>query len=1267
MIKADKIASKPETQTHLFKQVELDIEFDNAVAAEQFEAEAYHWLINDLLPSMDELLNQICSPEIVICIDKIELDTGDIASTNLRPALQTQILRLLYQELYRETSVDASSRMRKSNIHMSKNQVSESIENGANQHELSDYRWQQAWHFIETGQLAWPFKYQQQLSETGVIEALLNAPHRINNALEFSDNSETLCLRLAMQLPEKSLTKLLPLLSDKNRLAVMIALLETGGIHHDSGLKTQLSNHWNHYVDTAISNRNLSALLPHWDRLMERYASSILFALGKHSKDPRLPLLLIRSLDENRRFSLLERLEPLHYPFLAQLLSRPQLWLLAKNSAPATTSTAVYSAVSNQQVTLQLWHFTFHYVLVERGSHFNKQQYMKSVIVKMAAMHNLKASALFSDLRNRLQMTGIDSALRQQMMKLLDAIEPDIFGDSTDKTSLSDTDKAAYETQISWHTLAQDHTRVSTNTSKSDSLNALLLILQHGDEKSLLRALPDERRFIKGLLLWIGQLAAVRQHWSEHYSDTTLFRFIDIIEPRANEVVHDIISNRHHLERTIITETESKPVEDHALRSSLWQFTLSYLLVERGSEFNKRSYLLSLTHQIASRRNIHHLDLVQSLLSSLNTQTNYRLVQSLRSLLPALKSTNHNLSLETPQDADTPLQANQHWLNSVISSHINVPVEVIQALADGKPEQWQRLLKTARSSLDAKSLTAVIIKLSQSNKIRKRWIQHFDEQTLFQLLTLANKDLSTVAFDVLSIRSWIADSIHELTHHPKTSIRSSIDRLIWQWIWEASLTQTGLSFSAETALRSILLTLSNHFQIEVAQLVQTMVNKGKHNSERLNGSRITNGSIQAVLEQVLMERTSGTDISSSQHFRGHSASSTQNDTIAHITNWDFLQSSQIDETKLELALNLDHHALWTRLSAELLNPEKLASWIDGLTDHYHFQVFAKQYTNFVPVMVSLYQTFSVLMGNTQKWKQVFWRVIYHRLLLQGITASAVQLLHVVLNDLTAYPVIMDKLEDDDKSDKTKQLAEKLNLSRQSTLFPLLEEISRDTSTLKFTAPAPPASLDRSQPQVQRLYSSIENKIEPSRSERKSKPLLWKDPNEKENKKSEPISINNAGLVLASTYIPTLFQRLNLTDGKVFASEKAKYQALFYLQYLVDGRSEAPEYLLPLNKILCGIPISTPIPSQVDLPSEAISIIDGLLNAIISHWNSLGSTSIEGLRTTFIQREGQLLDEEKQWQLSVIPGAFDMLLDQIPWSFQTIKFPWMDKPLFVTWR
>ncbi|MEI8598235.1 hypothetical protein P4S64_13565 [Vibrio sp. M60_M31a] len=113
--------------------------------------------------------------------------------------------------------------------------------------------------FIATGQLAWPFKYQQRLSETGVIEALLNAPDRINNALEFSDNSETLCLRLAMQLPEQSLAQLLPLLSSKSRLAVMIALLETGGIHHDSSLKNQLSHHWNHYVDNAISNRNLAA------------------------------------------------------------------------------------------------------------------------------------------------------------------------------------------------------------------------------------------------------------------------------------------------------------------------------------------------------------------------------------------------------------------------------------------------------------------------------------------------------------------------------------------------------------------------------------------------------------------------------------------------------------------------------------------------------------------------------------------------------------------------------------------------------------------------------------------------------------------------------------------------------------------------------------------------------------------------------------------------------------------------------------------------
>jgi hypothetical protein len=75
--------------------------------------------------------------------------------------------------------------------------------------------------------------------------------------------------------------------------------------------------------------------------------------------------------------------------------------------------------------------------------------------------------------------------------------------------------------------------------------------------------------------------------------------------------------------------------------------------------------------------------------------------------------------------------------------------------------------------------------------------------------------------------------------------------------------------------------------------------------------------------------------------------------------------------------------------------------------------------------------------------------------------------------------------------------------------------------------------------------------------------------------------------------------------------------------MTNHTNSAPEYQLLLNKVLCGIAPSWPVPQQVPLPDGAETIIDGLLTAIIAHWKVLGNTSISGLQATFIQREGLL--------------------------------------------
>ena len=75
----------------------------------------------------------------------------------------------------------------------------------------------------------------------------------------------------------------------------------------------------------------------------------------------------------------------------------------------------------------------------------------------------------------------------------------------------------------------------------------------------------------------------------------------------------------------------------------------------------------------------------------------------------------------------------------------------------------------------------------------------------------------------------------------------------------------------------------------------------------------------------------------------------------------------------------------------------------------------------------------------------------------------------------------------------------------------------------------------------------------------------------------------------------------------------------------------------------------------------------LLKSVLSNWPALKNTSIAGLRESFLNREAKLQLQDESWKLIVQSKAFDMLLDGLPWSYSTIKLPWMEKPIYVDWR
>ncbi|MDJ0839633.1 MAG: contractile injection system tape measure protein [Acidobacteriota bacterium] len=161
-------------------------------------------------------------------------------------------------------------------------------------------------------------------------------------------------------------------------------------------------------------------------------------------------------------------------------------------------------------------------------------------------------------------------------------------------------------------------------------------------------------------------------------------------------------------------------------------------------------------------------------------------------------------------------------------------------------------------------------------------------------------------------------------------------------------------------------------------------------------------------------------------------------------------------------------------------------------------------------------------------------------------------------------------------------------------------------------------------------------------------------------------LDNAGLVLLHPLVGNLFREMKLVEGRDFIDETRRNRAVHLLQTLVTGEPTAEEWMCPLNKVLCGLHPHAPLPA-IDPPgTETIDACEALLTRAIEHWSALKNTSVNGLRNTFLQRQGRLYEHDSHWLLRVEPKPFDLLLDHLPWGISLIRFTWMDRLLQTDW-
>lgn len=167
----------------------------------------------------------------------------------------------------------------------------------------------------------------------------------------------------------------------------------------------------------------------------------------------------------------------------------------------------------------------------------------------------------------------------------------------------------------------------------------------------------------------------------------------------------------------------------------------------------------------------------------------------------------------------------------------------------------------------------------------------------------------------------------------------------------------------------------------------------------------------------------------------------------------------------------------------------------------------------------------------------------------------------------------------------------------------------------------------------------------------------------------PLFVNYAGLVLLHPFLSPFFEAsgVKAANSKAIADAHIP-RAAALLYFLATGQEELYEYELGFIKILLGLEPDTPILVGEGLIEESDrQEAEALLQSAINYWTVLKGTSVNGFRTSFLQRSGLLRNTENGRILQVEHQAFDLLLEHLPWSISVIKLSWMKYPLYTEWQ
>lgn len=726
--------------------------------------------------------------------------------------------------------------------------------------------------------------------------------------------------------------------------------------------------------------------------------------------------------------------------------------------------------------------------------------------------------------------------------------------------------------------------------------------------------MQDHPQLLRAVLFQHGKTGAIQKKLSQQFSESMLRDIVRVIDPTAAHFTDEFLTAPTFFQQNPLLHSTGVDV----LKEQLWECTLSYLLVDRGSRFNKKSYLRSLIKKMAAHRNLEDQALLFSLREGLaKIEGPYARNSEMMQLLNELSSSEKSQTVKTEEETEN----SSLMLPGDLSERLRQVLGRTQDPGEdikGMPGMVTDIEALARHSPD--QLMKLFLECQSDVLFGRKLSSLFPPEVLIRLIKII------LSFKAKKAGEGCGDLSEAISAYAK---QVNEKHGYYRDIFDCLIQNTTIDFEK-------IISEANQRQGEVFSInsMEDPVSKEVVSTANDTPSNIMQPPQSARHSPV--DEPSDLRKESDVLSRLETFLQTGDSSLSNMKNRypEMIASLLVQKPKriLDLLLRGLQYPGASERIVNLLPEMQLARILRRLrpNDFYPLLRIADAIST-----ASCIPEFGI---GPMRIPQLKWRFIFQYLFEEGRPFLPESFVRLFTRFLVGETAVQNEI--DFRTRLSQQLAFNILPSTKEGNLEIVFVLSKLTEEEPILLSSPQKEL--SVEDLDRIHEQT--------------PMPKED-----------IILYNAGMVLAAPYLQRLFGMLKLTEQSAFKDQKSAERAIHLLEYLVNESTDMPEYRLVLNKILCGVKTGRPIERSIMVQETEKTAIEGLLQGMISNWKRLGNTSVQGFRESFLQREGRLQLKEDDWHLSVQPKAYDMLLDQIPWSFSIIRLPWMERTVYVKWR